>query len=141
MKVIPLKQLFSWLLGMIILLIVTNIVLNKLQFNMQTQYDPTAYYWAKFILYLLIGAYAALILSKLNIQKSNLVAGLALLIGLIFIGIALLQPLMTMIDSFPSFIYNLVSLSMNSWFAIIGGFLFILGFFLFNSSAKTYKTQ
>lgn len=139
MKAISLKQLLSWLLGMIILVMVTNIVLEKIQANLRTSYDPTIYYWMKFILYFLIGAYLAFIVLKLDIRKSNLVAVFVLLISLIFIGIASLLPLMTVIGSIPSFGYELIDLSHSGWPAIIGGFLFLSSFILINKSAKTTK--
>lgn len=139
MKAIPLKQLFSWLLGMVILVMGTNIVLDKIQANLRTSYDPTAYYWMKFFLYFLIGVYLAFIVLKLDIRKSNLVAVFALLIGLISSGIALLLPLMTVIDSFPSFAYKLIDLSNSGWPAMISGFLLFSSFFLINKSAKTKK--
>lgn len=139
MKVITLKQLLSWLIGMIILVMVTNTILDKLQADLGNSYDPTTYYWMYFILYFLIGTYLALFVLKLDIKKSNIVAIFGLLISLICIGIASLLPLMSVIDSFPSWGFKLINLSQSGWPAIIGGFLFLSSFFLFNRSGKTTK--
>jgi len=135
MKTISLKQLLSWIIGMIILVLLTNAVLDRLQADMNYSYDPTTYYWMKFVLYFFIGTYFAFIVLKLNIQRSNLVAVSVLFISLICIGIASLLPLMSVLDSFPSVGHTLINLSQNGWPAIIGGFLFLSSFFLFK--AKT----
>lgn len=120
------KKLFIWCIGLVILIITSTVVLNSLNERAQTTYNPTSFFWVRFVLYSLIGSTIGLIMLILRISKNRFLSLFTLIIAIICIGIALIQPSVATFDSINSnnkLSLSLIELSNVGWITILGGFL------------------